>query len=93
MNSETTILFILAQLISALVHCKEHKVIHRDLKPENIIIDHNNVIKIIDFGFSKLLSITQQIAEEFIGLINICLQRFLLNQWIHFQQMFGALDA
>ena len=29
-------------------------IVHRDLKPENILI-HNNIFKITDFGFSKIV--------------------------------------
>jgi serine/threonine protein kinase len=30
-------------------------IIYRDLKPENILIDNAGHVKLIDFGFSKLL--------------------------------------
>jgi len=35
-----------------------HKIVHRDLKAENIM-SHNGTYKIIDFGFSKKLQISQ----------------------------------
>lgn len=42
------------QVISAVEYCHGHFVIHRDLKPENLLIDDNNNIKIIDFGFTNI---------------------------------------
>ena len=40
----------------------KHNIIHRDLKAENIM-SHNGKYKIIDFGFSKKLQISQENAE------------------------------
>jgi serine/threonine protein kinase len=39
-----------------------HKIVHRDLKAENIM-SHNGTYKIIDFGFSKKLQISQENTE------------------------------
>jgi serine/threonine protein kinase len=39
-----------------------YKIVHRDLKAENIM-SHNGTYKIIDFGFSKKLQISQEGAE------------------------------
>jgi serine/threonine protein kinase len=41
------------QIVSAVDYCHKNSVIHRDLKPENLLLDENNNIKIIDFGFSN----------------------------------------
>lgn len=35
------------------------EMLHQDLKPENIMIDHNGVVKIIDFGSVKIAGIAE----------------------------------
>lgn len=56
--SEPDMVEIIRQLITGIGYLHECGVIHRDLKPENILIetfpDNRFVIKITDFGLSKL---------------------------------------
>jgi len=42
------------QILSGLKACHESKVAHRDLKPENILFTDKGVVKITDFGLSRL---------------------------------------
>jgi eukaryotic-like serine/threonine-protein kinase len=48
------------QILSALEHAHEQKVVHRDLKPANVMLVHNpdprlgEVAKILDFGIAKI---------------------------------------
>jgi len=39
------------QIVNALAHLHEKKIVHRDIKLENILIDENKKVKVLDFGF------------------------------------------
>ena len=51
-NNEYDVRHIIKQIIEGIQYLDDVKIIHRDIKPDNILIDHNNTVKIIDFGFS-----------------------------------------
>ena len=42
------------QIIKAFLELNKKNIVHRDLKPANILV-HNKIIKIADFGFSRIL--------------------------------------
>lgn len=50
---------IFSETISAFRYLEENRVLHRDIRPENILIDHNENVKIIDFGFGKRLNVDE----------------------------------
>ncbi|EPB74764.1 kinase domain protein [Ancylostoma ceylanicum] len=45
------------QLLEALRFCHAHKCIHRDVKPENILLTKNDVVKLADFGFARIIKL------------------------------------
>ena len=51
--TESELISILSQLISALIYLKNNNIVHRDIKPENILI-FNNIYKLTDFGEAKI---------------------------------------
>ncbi|XP_036625079.1 serine/threonine-protein kinase Nek8 [Trichosurus vulpecula] len=54
---EETILHFFVQILLALHHVHTHLILHRDLKTQNILLDkHRMIVKIGDFGISKILS-------------------------------------
>lgn len=47
---------IMSQILKAVEYAHRHNIIHRDLKPQNILIDHDETVKITDFGIAVALS-------------------------------------
>lgn len=43
---------VMKQLVSAINHAHEHKIIHRDIKPQNVLVKDDGTIKITDFGIA-----------------------------------------
>jgi len=44
----------LQQILSGVEYLHKFNIVHRDLKPENLLLDHNQNIKIVDFGLSNI---------------------------------------
>lgn len=44
------------QMLEGLAYLHQLGVAHRDIKPENILLDHNGVIKFVDFGAAKVIA-------------------------------------
>jgi len=56
--------FYSASLILALAHVHENGIVFRDLKPENVMLDSKGYIRIIDFGFAKVVPFTKEDKEK-----------------------------
>ena len=64
---ETDVLSWLVQIAFALQYIHKKNILHRDLKTQNIFITSKKLIKIGDFGISKSLSHTLDLATTAIG--------------------------
>ena len=59
---------IMSQIASGVQYLHQYGIVHRDLKPGNIMITQQNdfgVIKIMDFGLSKIVSPSEKMVEGY----------------------------
>lgn len=65
--SENEILDLFVQICLAIKHVHDRKILHRDIKCQNIFLTRNSVVKLGDFGISKVLNHTLECAATAIG--------------------------
>ncbi|XP_033207351.1 neither inactivation nor afterpotential protein C isoform X2 [Belonocnema kinseyi] len=64
---EVHIGYILREVIKALIHLHEHKVIHRDVRASNILLTKEGQVKLVDFGLSKMVKGENGKRHTYIG--------------------------
>jgi len=52
------VLAIVTQVLQVLSLCHAKNVIHRDLKPQNLIINGDGLVKLLDFGISRMTALS-----------------------------------
>ena len=57
-----TVLELGIQMVSALKHAHQKKIIHRDIKPQNILMTNDGVLKVTDFGIAKAVDSSTIVA-------------------------------
>ncbi|KAI1755077.1 Pkinase-domain-containing protein [Xylaria castorea] len=65
---------IAKQLVDALGYLHDNKITHRDVKPDNILLHSTNplVVKLTDFGLSKMIDTEQTFLKTFCGTLLYC---------------------
>jgi len=83
---------IMFQLASGIKYLHQYGVLHRDLKPENIMLTESSekgIIKIMDFGLSKILGPLERVADGF-GTLSFVAPEVLLGSRTINRLIFGA---
>ena len=62
--------FYTKQLVNALLYLQSEKVIHRDLKLGNILLNHNQDLKLVDFGLAVRLESDDELRKTICGTPN-----------------------
>ena len=75
---ETEAFYFFFQAVNAIYFLHKNRIIHRDLKPENLLINHNNILKLCDFGWSVYLNNNKRIT--FCGTVEYMAPEIVKNE-------------
>lgn len=64
---ENLISKIAKQVLQGLEHLHAHKIVHRDIKPSNLLVNKDMIVKIADFGVSKMMCRTLDPCNSYVG--------------------------
>ena len=64
---QSLIIIILKGIINGLLYLHSRNIMHRDITPDNIMIDKNYVVKITDFGISKMCNLDEFSKGTIVG--------------------------
>src|SRR5438552_3211051 len=66
----STKLRLVRELCSALEYAHQRAIIHRDVKPANLMVNHDGVLKVLDFGVARIGEAQATQAGTVVGTVN-----------------------
>jgi len=76
---ESEIRSIFRQVVAAVGHLHDHRIVHRDNKDENVILDLKGGVRLIDFGSAAYMKEGRQ-YETFVGTLDYAAPEILKGQ-------------
>jgi serine/threonine-protein kinase len=58
---------IIIQVLQGLAHAHQSGIVHRDIKPANVFLNHDGVVKIMDFGVARLTTASMTGTGSIVG--------------------------
>ena len=80
--NESNAFYYFIQAVNAIYFLHNNQIIHRDLKPENLLINHDDILKLCDFGWSVYSYNNKR--ETFCGTVEYMAPEILNNQGYDF---------
>ena len=65
-HSKDEVLQVIQDIVKGMNYLHEQKIFHRDIKPQNILL-HGSVVKLCDFGFSKIMRESHEMTQTLCG--------------------------
>ncbi len=79
-------LLLFRDVCAAVSYAHRNLIVHRDLKPGNILVNHQGVVKLLDFGIAKSLEVPTTAMAE----LTATAQRFFSPRYAAPEQLLGG---
>jgi serine/threonine protein kinase len=66
-HDASTLIGLFSQIVAGVRFMYENNILHRDIKPSNILVTRRGVIKIADFGSSKMYRSSELMLKTLVG--------------------------